>query len=107
MTKEVRDYAVQKTHEMMEAFSCSAEAKAAGQAWLDALDTENEAAATEKYIAELEGDIMPIEMLIAFAESDGGAQVFGPEKTKGKWRPTQRDPGSRCEILRLPGVRGG
>lgn len=54
----------------------------AGQAWLDALDTENEAAATEKYIAELEGDIMPIEMLIAFAESDGGAQVFGPEKTK-------------------------
>ena len=58
------------------------EAKAAGQAWLDALDTENEAAATEKYIAELEGDIMPIEMLIAFAESDGGAQVFGPEKTK-------------------------
>ena len=73
MTKEVRDYAVQKTHEMMEAFSCSAEAKAAGQAWLDALDTENEAAATEKYIAELEGDIMPIEML---------AQVFGPEKTK-------------------------
>ena len=72
MTKEVRDYAVQKTHEMMEAFSCSAEAKAAGQAWLDALDTENEAAATEKYIAELEGDM----------ESDGGAQVFGPEKTK-------------------------
>ena len=47
MTKEVRDYAVQKTHEMMEAFSCSAEAKAAGQAWRDALDTENEAAATE------------------------------------------------------------
>ena len=82
MTKEVRDYAVQKTHEMMEAFSCSAETKAAGQAWLDALDTENEAAATEKYIAELEGDIMPIDMLIAFAESDGGAKVFGPEKTK-------------------------
>ena len=82
MTKEVRDYVVQKTKEMMEAFSCSAEAKAAGQAWLDALGTENEAAETEKYIAELEGDIMPIDMLIAFAESEGGAQVFGPEKTK-------------------------
>lgn len=82
MAKEVRDYVVQKTKEMMEAFSCSAEAKAAGQAWLDALGTENEAAETEKYIAELEGDIMPIDMLIAFAESEGGAQVFGPEKTK-------------------------
>ena len=66
MTKEVRDYAVQKTHEMMEAFSCSAEAKAAGQAWLYALDTDREADETAKYIAELEGDIMPIDMLIAF-----------------------------------------
>ena len=78
MTKEVRDYVAQKTKEMMEAFSCSAEAKAAGQAWLDALGTENEAAETEKYIAELEGDIMPIDMLIAFAESG--------RRRRRKWR---------------------
>lgn len=82
MKKEIRDYVVEKTHEMMNAFSCSAEAKAAGQAWLDALGTDREARETEKYIAELEGDIMPVDMLIAFAESDGGAQVFGAEKTK-------------------------
>ena len=56
MKKEVLDYVAEKTHEMMEAHSCSAEAKAAGQAWLDALGTENEAAETEKYIAELEGE---------------------------------------------------
>ena len=30
MTKEVRDYVAQKTKEMMEAFSCSAEAKSGG-----------------------------------------------------------------------------
>ena len=82
MKKEIRDYVVEKTHEMMNAFSCSAEAKAAGQAWLDALGSDREARETEKYIAELEGDIMPVDMLIAFAESDGGAQVFGAEKTK-------------------------
>ncbi|HJA11452.1 MAG TPA: molecular chaperone Hsp90 [Candidatus Mediterraneibacter merdipullorum] len=82
MKKEIRDYVVEKTHEMMNAFSCSAEAKAAGQAWLDALGTDRETRETEKYIAELEGDIMPVDMLIAFAESDGGAQVFGAEKTK-------------------------
>ena len=82
MKKEVMDYVVEKTHEMMEAHSCSAEAKAAGQAWLDAVGTENEAQETEKYIAELEADIMPIDNLIAFAESEGGAQVFGAEKTK-------------------------
>ena len=66
----------------MEAFSCSEEAKAAGQAWLDAVGTENEAKETEKYIAELEADIMPLDNLIAFAESDGGVKVFGAEKTK-------------------------
>ena len=48
-----------------------------GQAWLDAVGTENEAQETEKYIAELEADIMPIDNLIAFAESGGGAKVFG------------------------------
>ena len=53
MNKEVKDFAVQKTKELMESFSCSAEAKAAAQAWLDALDTENEAQETEKYIKEL------------------------------------------------------
>ena len=81
MKKEVLDYVVEKTHEMMEAHSCSAEAKAAGQAWLDAIGTENEAQETKKYIAELEEDIMPIDNLIAFAESEGGAQVFGAVKT--------------------------
>ena len=80
MNKEVKDFTVQKTKELMESFSCSAEAKAAAQAWLDALDTENEAQKTAKYIKELEGDIMPIDMLIDFAESEGGAKVFGPEK---------------------------
>ena len=67
MNKEVKDFAVQKTKELMEAGSCSREAKAAAQAWLDALGTEHEAQETEKYIKELEGDIMPIDLLIAFA----------------------------------------
>lgn len=82
MKKEVLDYVVKKTQEMMEAFSCSAEAKAAGQAWLDAVGTGREAQETERYIAELEADIMPIDTLIAFAESEGGEKVFGAEKTK-------------------------
>ena len=36
----------------------------------------------KKYIAELEEDIMPLDGLIAFAESEMGAKVFGAEKTK-------------------------
>lgn len=82
MKKEVLDYAVEKTNELIKAPTCSSETKAAAKAWLDAIGTENEAAETKKYIEELEADIMPIDTLIGFAESDGGAQVFGAEKTK-------------------------
>lgn len=82
MNKEVLDIVVEKTKAMMSAASCNSETKAAAQTWLDAVGTEQEEAATKKYIDELKADIMPVDMLIAFAESDAGAQVFGPEKTK-------------------------
>ncbi|WP_343209382.1 molecular chaperone Hsp90 [Anaerolentibacter hominis] len=82
MKKEVLDFVVEKTHDLMNAFSCSAEAKAAAQAWLDAVGTENEAAETKKYMAELEADIVSIDGLISFAESEHGAQVFGADKAK-------------------------
>lgn len=83
MNKEVLDYVVEKTHELMNAVSCSNEAKTAAQNWLNAIGTEKEAEETKKYFAELECDIMPIDSLIAFAESDHGAQVFGADKAKG------------------------
>lgn len=82
LDKNVLDAVVAKTHELINAPTCSGEARAAAQAWLDAVGTEAEAAETKKYVAELEGDIMPIDMLIAFAESDGGAQVFGADKAR-------------------------
>ena len=80
MKKEVMDYVVGKTHELMEAPSCSKEAKGAAQAWLDAVGTEKEAEETKKYIEELEADIMPIDNLIGFAGSEAGAAYFGAEK---------------------------
>lgn len=80
MDKAVLDYVVEKTNELMSAPSCSGEAKAAAQAWLDALGTEQEAAETKKYLDELGADIMPIDGLIGFAESDHGVQVFGADK---------------------------
>lgn len=82
MQKEVLNYVVGKTHELMDAPTCSPETKAAAQAWLDAVGTDNEAAETKKYIDELEADIMPIDTLISFAESDAGSQVFGADKAK-------------------------
>lgn len=82
MDKQILDFVVEKTHALMAAPSCSREAKAAAQAWLDAVGTAGEAEATKAYIAELEGDIMPVDMLIQFAESDGGVKVFGEDMAK-------------------------
>ena len=57
MKKEVLDYVVEKTNELINAPSCSREAKEAAKAWLDAAGTDKEAEATKAYIAELEEDI--------------------------------------------------
>ncbi len=82
MKKDVLDYVTEKTHELMNAATCSAGTKAAAQKWLEAIGTSLEACETEKYIAELEADIMPIDTLIGFAGSDEGAQYFGPDVAK-------------------------
>ena len=83
MDQTVRDYVVEQTHRLMEAFSCSGEAKEAAQAWLAALGTDREAEETRKYVQELEEDLVTVDQLIAFAESDEGRQVFGAEAAPG------------------------
>lgn len=77
MTKEILDFVTEKTHELIAAPSCSAEAKAAAERWLAAVGTDGEKEQTQKYIAELEADIMPVDGLIAFANSEMGAKIFG------------------------------
>ena len=67
MEKNVLDFVVTKTHDLMNAVSCSAEAKKAAEDWLSAVGTDKEKEQTQKYIAELEADIMPIDSLINFA----------------------------------------
>ncbi len=79
MDNTVLNYVKEKTQELINAPSCSQEARVAALAWLDAIGTENETVQTMAYIEELEADIMPIETLIAFAESKNGSQVFGAE----------------------------
>lgn len=82
MTQNVKDDVIQKVNALIAAPSCCAEAKAAAQAWLDALDTDQEAEQTRKLIEELEMDIMPIDTLIAFAGSETGIQIFGAETAR-------------------------
>lgn len=82
MTESTKKFVTEKLNEMINAFSCCAEAKTAAQNWLDGVETEREAELTKALIAELEEDIMPVDTLIAFAESDAGAKVFGEEHAK-------------------------
>ena len=77
MNRETLEYVVENTRELIQAPTCSQEAKDAAQSWLDAVGTEREAEETKKYIAELEEDIVTVDGLIAFAESEAGAAVFG------------------------------
>lgn len=83
MTQNVKDFTIEKVKELMSVSSCCAEAKQAAQNWLDALGTDQEAAQTKALIAELEEDITTVDGLIAFAESEAGAKVFGAEMAKG------------------------
>lgn len=82
MNKETRDLMVEKTHELMTAQSCSAEAKAAAQSWLDALGTTTEDEETQKYLNELQEDIVTIDNLIGFASSKTAIDIFGEKGAK-------------------------
>ena len=81
--KEILEFAMEKSLELMAAPTCSAEARAAAQAWLDAAGTPGEAEATRRYLAELEADIVTAQGLLVFAESEAGAKVFGADKAPG------------------------
>lgn len=70
------------TADLLAAPSACKEIKEAAQNYLDAVGKEGEAEAAKAYVAELEADIMPIDGLIAFAEYDMGAKVFGADGVK-------------------------
>lgn len=81
MEQSVLNFVEEQTKALINAPTVAAECKAAAEAWLA---SDKGAEANKAYIAELEADIIPVDGLIAFAESDAGAQVFGgAEAAKG------------------------
>lgn len=82
MEKQVLDFVIAQTKNLLAAPSACQEVKAAANAWLAAVDTAKEAEETAKYLAELEADIMPIDGLIAFGETQLALQIFGAEGVK-------------------------
>ncbi len=80
--QDVLEYVKEKTQELLDAPSCCAEAKAAAQAWLDAVGTDKEADAAKAYVAELEADIIPVDDLVSFLGTEQAAELFGAEQAK-------------------------
>lgn len=78
MAKTIREL----TEDLLAAPSACKEIKDAAQNYLNAVGTEKESEVAKSYVDELEADIMPIDGLLAFAESDMGAKVFGEEGAK-------------------------
>lgn len=83
MEKKRMERIAEKTRRLMEAPTCAGELKEAAQRWLDSVGTETEAEETKAYLKELKEDIMPIEQLIGFAESEGGKAYFGADTAAG------------------------
>ena len=79
MKQDVKEYVIQKLNEMTSIPYCCEEAKSAAADWMNALGTDKEAEQTEKLLAELEEDLLPIDNYIAFAGSEAGINVFGGE----------------------------
>ncbi len=79
MEKTLLDFTAQKARELMAAPTCCKELKEVAQAWLD----DPSADMTKKFVAEAEADIVTAEGLLAFAESEMGAKVFGADTAKG------------------------
>ena len=68
-----------KTEALLE-IRCAQELKDVAAKWLAALDTADEQAATDAYIAELKEDIMTVDDVIAFFSSPAAAERFGADK---------------------------
>ena len=76
--KTIRDSLADKTRALIAVPYADADLKAAAQAWLDTMDDgKANAAATEKYVAELEASVQTLDELEAFTNSDAGKQTFG------------------------------
>lgn len=64
-----QDTMVQTVQSMIAAQSCYEGLKKVGQAWLDAVGTDAEAAAWEALVKEAKADIITVDQLIAFTAS--------------------------------------
>jgi hypothetical protein len=68
------------TEQLLQTKTLCKSGRQAALAWLQAVDTPNQAAADCAYRQELQEDILSVDELIAFAQSDRAEKYLGKEK---------------------------
>jgi hypothetical protein len=68
---------------MIKAETCCQELKDAGNAYLKAIGTSDEKSKAVSLVKECREDILPIDDLIAFADSEKAVQILGAEASEG------------------------
>ena len=75
-----RDQVLKEVQALIASPSVYSGLKELAQAWLQAEGTADEAAATEKLVAELKADVQSIDTVLAIFDSPAGTKVFGAEQ---------------------------
>ncbi len=82
MTVETREFLKENTNALVNAPSCSEEAKAAGEKMLSALGTDAEDEGLKVFVSELQEDVQPLESVLAWAQSADGISILGEDYAK-------------------------
>lgn len=82
MNAKYADFLKKKAAELIAVPHCYADLKEKGKKWLESLDTPEEKEAAKKFVEELKADVLTIDNLIEFSQSDMAKQKFGEESCK-------------------------
>ena len=77
-----KDQILEKTKAIVNAPSCYATLKEAGNEWMNAIGKADENEKFDKYVAQLKDCVSSIDDCLAFSETDFCKQIYGEEGAK-------------------------
>lgn len=92
---------VEKVKELITAPSCYAGLKKIAEEYIAALGSDREKEAGRKLVAELEADVLPIDDVLAFFESDAGEKNIWRETGGGLCGTRPGSEGQGRQVVRL------
>lgn len=82
MNKDLQNYIIEKTNEMIHYDFCCPNLKTAAEKWLASIGTDKERQAISDYFAECEACLMPVDELIEFCKGELAFFIFGDSQAE-------------------------